>query len=669
MKECPTCNRELKDGLLYCPFDGHALVDKPRPDKLIGALIDDKYRIEEKIGEGGMGTVYRATHAYIGSTVAVKVLHAHLSSDTTALERFRREARAAGQIKHPNAVAVTDFGVTREGGLAYLVMEFLEGTELRARIKGKPLTYEETLEIVRQTCSAIRAAHSKGIVHRDLKPENIWLLKDEEGRERVKVLDFGIAKLKAASGEGTLTQQGMIVGTPYYMSPEQCTGGAELDARSDIYSMGVIAYEMLTGDVPFRAATAMGVVVKHINNSPPRPSDLRRDIPAEIDEVILKALAKKREDRQDSASALALELETAMVAAGIEVKALTPRSLDQTTPPDFSSPGAHEAPTIPEQEGLKAPTSRVAGARLTGAKKEDEVPSSVEVPSFSGWLRSTVGAGNRRPLWGILAAMAVVAAVLVPVWLVTHKTAPNIAGGAGTAGTGHRGAAQPVAPEGMVYVPSGKFIMGNDRSSDEADKPEHEVEVPAFFIDQYEVTNEQYQQFLNKQNAGYPAPDGWDNRAFPKGQEKYPVTGVTFNEARDYAAWAQKRLPKEQEWEYAARGAAPDRRIYPWGNDFSAVKANTKLTAVGRTSAVDRYPGDVSPFKIFDMGGNAQEWIAGLYQPYEHSSAKIYLNYFIVRGGSYQSDQTRCAVSHRTLLKADQKGRDVGFRCAKDVPQ
>jgi eukaryotic-like serine/threonine-protein kinase len=307
MKECPRCNREFKDNLFYCSFDGHELVAKPQLDKLIGALLDDKYRIEKKIGQGGMGTVYRATHVHMDSSVSVKVLHPHLSSDATALQRFRREARAAAQIRHPNAVAVTDFGVTRDTGLAYLVMEFLEGVELRDRIKSSPLGYDGILDIVRQICAAVRAAHSKGIIHRDLKPENIWLLEDEDGVERVKVLDFGIAKLRAGSGDGTLTQEGTIVGTPYYMSPEQCAG-EELDARSDIYSLGIIIYEMLAGDVPFRAATPMGIVVKHLMESPRRLDELRPGIPVGVQEVVMRALAKKKEDRQESALALALEL-------------------------------------------------------------------------------------------------------------------------------------------------------------------------------------------------------------------------------------------------------------------------------------------------------------------------------------------------------------------------
>src|ERR1700730_3234041 len=190
MKQCPACKREMREQLLFCPFDGQTLISVGQSDKFIGLVLEDKYRIDEKIGEGGMGKVYRGTHILMDHTVAIKILHPHLSSDEVAVERFRREARAAASIRHPNAVAVTDFGVNKETGLSYLVMEFLEGVELRVRMKDKHrLDFEEAFIITQQICSALQVAHAKGIIHRDLKPDNIWLLKSEDDFPRVKVLD------------------------------------------------------------------------------------------------------------------------------------------------------------------------------------------------------------------------------------------------------------------------------------------------------------------------------------------------------------------------------------------------------------------------------------------------------------------------------------------------
>ncbi|HWX42932.1 MAG TPA: serine/threonine-protein kinase, partial [Blastocatellia bacterium] len=319
MKQCPVCKRELSDELDYCPFDGRSLTGLDQSDGLVGTLLDDKYRLDEKIGEGGMGTVYRGTHVQMEHTIAVKILHQHLASDHTALERFRREARAAAQIRHPNAVSVTDFGVTKDSGIAYLVMEFLEGNDLRIKInRDKQLDYYEALIIMNQVCAAVYAAHNKGIIHRDLKPDNIWLVQSDKALEMVKVLDFGIAKLKTSSDKATsLTQHGMIVGTPYYMSPEQCRG-EDLDPRSDVYSLGVILYQLLTGRVPFDGESPIAVVLKH-NTEKPRPlRAYRPDMPPEIEGVVLRALAKKKEDRQETAIQLAQEFEAALDASGIQ---------------------------------------------------------------------------------------------------------------------------------------------------------------------------------------------------------------------------------------------------------------------------------------------------------------------------------------------------------------
>src|SRR5947209_6601589 len=199
-----------------------------------------------------MGKVYTATHTAIRRLVAIKILHPDLAGDQVTLERFRREAEAAATITHPNAIVVIDFGVTHDNGMAYIVMELLEGRELRQYMSQiRWFDFKEAFNIFSQVCSAVHAAHQKGIIHRDLKPDNIYLVKSDSGTPVVKVLDFGIAKLKTLAGNNNnLTQQGTIIGTPKYMSPEQCLSD-ELDARSDVYSLGVILYEMLTGKPVF----------------------------------------------------------------------------------------------------------------------------------------------------------------------------------------------------------------------------------------------------------------------------------------------------------------------------------------------------------------------------------------------------------------------------------
>jgi serine/threonine protein kinase len=277
-------------------------------DGLVGSTIAGKYRIDIKLGTGGMGAVYRATRLLIGDEVAVKVLHSE-QSDPKAAERFRREAHAAARLKHPNAVNIYDFGVT-DVGLQYLVMELIEGESLRRIIKQQgPVTPSASVEIANQVCAALDEAHRHSIIHRDIKPDNIIVDVTATGL-RVKVLDFGIAKLRDDVA-GNLTQTGSILGTPHYMSPEQCLG-EELDSRADIYSLGIVLYEMLTGTVPFNSPTPAAVVVQHVNQSPAPPRVLNASIPASVESTVLHALEKRREDRPQSAGALAQELANAV---------------------------------------------------------------------------------------------------------------------------------------------------------------------------------------------------------------------------------------------------------------------------------------------------------------------------------------------------------------------
>src|SRR5262249_50470552 len=194
------------------------------------------------------------------------------------------------------------------------------------------------------------------------------------------------------------------------------------------------------------------------------------------------------------------------------------------------------------------------------------------------------------------------------------------------------------------------------------DKPEHEETVPPFYIDKYEVTNEQYNEFL-KANPGHRAPETWPNGIFPKDKARYPVTGITYLEAQEYARFVQKRLPNEAEWEYAARGA--DKRLYPWGNEFNTIRTNVKESGTNSLVNVDRFGLDKSPFEVYDMGGNAAEWTLSTYQPYRDSAAKPLPDRVVVRGGSYLLDDKQAMVTHRLIAKPDLRRPDVGFRCVR----
>ena len=265
-------------------------------DPLIGHTLDEKYRLEERLGIGGMGTVYRARHLLIDRPVAVKVLNQRFVEDEAARTRFRREARAAGRLQHTNAVTVTDFGESHDG-YVYLVMELLEGRTLRDVLaKEAPLDSARSVSLMMQISAAVAAAHEAGIIHRDLKPANIFIVQRAEVPAVVKVLDFGIAKLAAETLDEeepmTLTLVGAMIGTPRYMSPEQCDG-AELTPAADVYSLGVILYEMLTGTVPFSGSTPLAIAMKHTTETPRSPRDFVSSIPPALEELVLHTLEKR----------------------------------------------------------------------------------------------------------------------------------------------------------------------------------------------------------------------------------------------------------------------------------------------------------------------------------------------------------------------------------------
>jgi serine/threonine protein kinase len=331
MLRCPTCGRHYPSDVQFCPVDQDALqadatvsIDIPN-DPLIGHILDDKYRIEQQLGIGGMGTVYRARHLLIDRAVAVKVLNQRLFEDEAARARFQREAKAAGRLQHLNAVAVTDFGQTVEG-YVYIVMELLEGRTLREILaKEAPLETARAVSLMLQASAAVAAAHEAGVIHRDLKPANIFVTQSADSPSVVKVLDFGIAKLAAETLDedepNTLTQIGAMIGTPRYMSPEQC-GGLELTPAADVYSLGVILYEMLTGMVPFSGSSPLVIAVKQTSEYPRPPKEIVASIPDDLENVVLHALEKDPQERPANAAEFRSELLQLAEKLGLEHHAL-----------------------------------------------------------------------------------------------------------------------------------------------------------------------------------------------------------------------------------------------------------------------------------------------------------------------------------------------------------
>ncbi len=319
--------------------------ERHHADPLLGRVVAERYRVLELIGRGGMGVVYRAEHARIGKILALKLLTGELTRDSAQVARFKREALMASKLSHPNTVQVFDFGDA--DGLAYLAMEYVRGTDLGSLITSQGhLSAERTTAIMIQVLSSLSEAHDKGIVHRDLKPENIMIVPSQAGNELAKVLDFGLAKLRESSELSDVTSSGAIVGTPYYMSPEQIRGEA-IGPASDVYAIGAVLYACVTGTVVFDAATPMGVLTRHLTEEPEPPSRRAPGIllPRGFERVILTALAKDPARRFPSAQALQKALVAEIGAGGTSLELLLDskklRSLE---------PGDGEAATRDEVE-------------------------------------------------------------------------------------------------------------------------------------------------------------------------------------------------------------------------------------------------------------------------------------------------------------------------------
>src|SRR2546429_8355848 len=313
MKVCPVCQREYPNTMTLCSADAAML--QTVGDPLLGQTLAGKYKIDKLIKRGGMGAVYRGKHVLMDKTVAIKVLHPSLAVDDAVVARFSREAKAASRISHPHAVNVTDFGEA-ENGVVFLVMEYLDGQTLKEIIKSQgPMPLARVVEIVRQVAGALDAAHGQGVVHRDLKSDNI-MLSQTTGADWAKVLDFGIAKIQQPEGihDPDITAANLVVGTPQYMSPEQCSQAGTIDARSDIYSLGVIVYEMLAGRVPFTGGSPTVIMMKQVQDQPPSVLQARPDLPTSVDRLLAKALAKQPADRFQTAGEFSAELSRASEA-------------------------------------------------------------------------------------------------------------------------------------------------------------------------------------------------------------------------------------------------------------------------------------------------------------------------------------------------------------------
>jgi serine/threonine protein kinase len=408
VKYCDTCHSAYPDDFNICPRDQGAL--RQAADLVPGMVIRGKYEVLSKVGSGGMASVYKARHVAFGEVVALKLVGTRLAGDADFLKRFRNEAVITRRLQHPNAVRVEDLDAT-EDGRPFIVMEYVDGRSLRELVKSEgPQPLARAVTVARQVCSALAAAHALGITHRDIKPDNILLGRGPDGAEHVKVLDFGIAKVREASegsGEGyTPTRTGMIVGTPQYISPEQAMGkrGDEVDGRADLYSLGVVLYEMVTGRLPFHSDTAMGMLLHHLQTAPTPPSLARPDldIPAPLTDVLMRALQKDRDQRYGSATEMLAALDGVAALPLPESPPLVWPAVPVITPPPVRTPSGAPTPrplTPTELAQIEAqPTKMMPSTPTPAPTMMQGTPTVMQPPA----------AHRRRPWWQWVVASGVI---------------------------------------------------------------------------------------------------------------------------------------------------------------------------------------------------------------------------------------------------------------------
>ncbi len=602
----------------------------------LSEVLGNKYQILCRIGGGGMAQVYLARHRFHGGLFAIKVLAEHLADDASIVSRFEHEARMAASLaNHPNIVPIFDIG---EGnGLHYLVMQFVAGEDMASYLRrvGR-LTVPDAANVIAQAAEALSCAEARRIVHRDLKPANMLL--DEGGR--IKLLDFGISRIADVS-DG-LTRPGESVGTPYYMSPEQVRGEV-CDIRSDLYALGVVFFELLTGRRPFENESAPAVQIAHLTTAPPSLLAFDPSLPSACDSLVQKLMAKRPEERYQSTA----ELLEVLVGYGASngpggLRPAIQPGLQEAIRRAEAMPLDRQAPTpIPAQ-----PAVRLAETAPLAVPPTPAVAESPAAPARDA----------KAGMWiGISVAVVLLAGIGAALWL--HGLHPQAAKPAQNA----EAALPPVYSDArgrMLLVPAGTFLFGGS-----ADQNAQPVSLPAFYVDETEVSNAEFHRFCEATGHAPPQTAGYSTHP------DYPVSGVSYADAAAYAAWAGERLPTEEEWEKAARGT--DGRRFPWGDASWTSGVPTAL------QPVDSNPSRRSPYGAYNMAGNVWEWTASPFtpSPAEMADMKRLLKgqsfsaeWRIIKGGSFSPGGSGDfdTAKHRGL-PVDARSPWIGFRCVRDA--
>jgi formylglycine-generating enzyme required for sulfatase activity/serine/threonine protein kinase len=645
-----------------------------------GTVFAGGFRVVKKLGSGGMGAVYVAEQIATGRMRALKLMHPGMAESQDFREKFTLEARVGARIASEHVIEVVDAGVDEATGSPWLAMELLEGQDLATAVeRDGAFSVERTISVLGDVCHALGAAHAAGIVHRDLKPENVFLTQTRSSRvvESAKVLDFGIAKVIA---DARSTNTGTI-GSPFWMAPEQTERHALIGPQADVWAVGLLAFYMLTTRVYFRTADdelrsfhafLRELIIDPLPTAGERASELGKALPPGFERWFARCVDRDPKARWSDARA---------ALAGLREALGLPAASTPVTVPDPPVTGPVRISSDPAVGSSPTQTELLGSARTvaeTLPSEDAHGPLPVQGPS---------------PRLFVIGAAVV--ALLVTGGAIAMMKRPNV--GPDPVPPVARDAAPPLAAcsRGMVRVPEADLAMGSEGGAPE-ERPVHHVHVASFCVDATEVTAADYAECVKKKgcpdtgtSADWPQITKEDRTLYgtwcTAGKEQrtdHPMNCVAFDDASSYCRWAGKRLPTEEQWELAARGAGG--RTYPWGHEppdatrlngcdrGCAQRGEAKVIAVRfegddgweATSPVGTYAQGASENGAFDLAGNVAEWTDAAFCPYGESACGSSAR--VVRGGSWLSDTpTQVRATARTKASPVTRAPDIGFRCVK----
>ena len=700
---CPRCSAA------QTPEEPECKCGQKRPpvgwmqDALVGQVLGGRHHVTRRLGAGGFGTVYLAIQQPFGAKRAVKVLNEQVAYDEQVIARFEREATVLGRLQSKEIVGIVDYGIIESIGSPYLVMEFAEGLTLQKLMENEgPLSAERSLRIIRQIATALHSASQQNILHRDLKPDNVIVHTDPITGDEVKVLDLGIAKILGAGL--TVTSTRGVMGTPEYMAPERWTASHEEDARSDLWSLGVILYVMLARRLPFPYENNDIASIIHRICKLDYPPVILVSGPESINQGALglldMMLAKIPHNRPESAGHLVQLIDEILTIPGSTAShdqanfqaSTTPKTMEVTVSAEAKVSYSDDSTPDTNLPAEEVPRPKIPSTRKSEAAHHREPPK----PSKAKWI--ALGFITFIILCGVVAFVVYPMLTDLLESVTSEDQSPKVTkteqetnqeitttpqetvkpAPDGTQISEKDATSEPLEvapvekqvlppPEGMVGITAGSYPIGcheGDNNCYDDERPAQEITVNAFAIMKTEVLMEDYDMCVAEKGCT-PAGKGGQCNWQKSTKENHPINCVDWHSADAYCKFKGWRLPTEEEWEIAARGKTHS--DYPWGNeppdcDHTTMSGDSKNCTTETTPSGSKTQ-DASWSGAMDLGGNVREWVASDYGPYgekiETSTEKVN------RGGSWKMASKEFSTSHtRQVDSPDENRPDLGFRCA-----